>query len=102
MATTVEGSAAKTPGGRSPRRLPRGWIVALAALVLAGGALLVVAETGRFAGLLPDRGGAQAYREVAYSVAQPVFGRDLVIAPGDATPETIEAVVATVAAADSS
>jgi len=102
MATTAEGSAAKAPGARSPRRWPRGGVVVLAALVVVGGALLLLAATGRFAALLPGRGAVPAYHEVAYSVAQPLFGRDLVIAPGDATPETIEAVVATVAAADSS
>jgi len=46
--------------------------------------------------------GPPAYREVTYSVAQPALGRDLVIAPADATAERIEGLVATVAAADPS
>jgi len=101
MAATTEGSA-KATEARSPRRFPRGWGVALAALAVVGGAVLLLAATGRFAPPLPGRAGAPAYREVTYTFAQPLFGRDLVIAPGDATPETIEAVVATVAATDSS
>src|SRR5262249_9134081 len=101
MATTAEGSAAKASGARSPRRLPRGWLIALAVLAVVAGALLLLAATGRLAPLLPGRAGAPACREVSYSVAQPLFGRDLVIAPDDATPETIEATVATVAATDS-
>jgi hypothetical protein len=46
--------------------------------------------------------GPPAYREVAYTVAQPALGRDVVISPDEATAERIEWLVATMAAADPS
>jgi hypothetical protein len=99
-------SAAPTDAGaRGRRRPPRAVLLGLAALVALVGVALVLVQAlvpGGLGGLAPWAARPPAYREVMHSVNQPVLGRDFVIAPGDAKPERIEWVVATVAAGESS
>jgi hypothetical protein len=95
------GAAAPEAGGRKRRRPPRAVLLGLAALGVLAGAALVLAQAlvpGGLGGLAPWAPRAPAYREVVHAVSQPVLGRDFVIAPGDAKPERIEWVVATIAA----
>jgi hypothetical protein len=85
-------------------RLGRGLAIAAAALAL-GTLALVLSRPELVRAMLPWgpwAAGPPAYHEVVHDVARPLFGRDLVIAPADATPDRIAWLVADVADADSS
>jgi|SRR5579884_1427443 len=93
-----------TGGGRpsARRRHSRRLLLALVPVAVLALAVAVAAWTGLLATLLGRAASPPAYREVTYSLNQPVLGRDFVIAPSDATPERIEWLVATIAAEDNS
>ncbi|HZU07417.1 MAG TPA: hypothetical protein VFB73_15745 [Chloroflexota bacterium] len=85
--------------------LPSGaLLVLLWALALSAAGLLAVGWPSGFSSLLPWWCSTcpPAYHEVVYGDSNTTLGRDLVIAPSDATPERIEQVVAAVAATDPS
>jgi hypothetical protein len=80
-------------------------LVAIWSVAFGAGALFLLSGPsglGHFVPWLGSTASPPAYREVTYKIAQPTLGRDLVIAPADATAERIEGLVASVAAADAS
>jgi len=95
-----------TPPTETRRPLSIGFLLAvLWALVLGGAALLVLGGPSGLTGRWPwaaSGTGVPPYRELVYPTPQAVPGRDLVIAPADATPERIEWLVLALANEDRS
>jgi hypothetical protein len=99
-AADVGGGWPARPAGRW-ERLPFGLLLlAVWTVALVGIALLATGGLSNLGGLL-GRGGAASeppsYQELAGGDRNAALGRDLVIAPADATPERIESLVAALA-----